>query len=53
MLCTPNAMAQEREMVLGAQAGEARLRDVVSRAGLSRFRRVAETPFNAIFEARI
>jgi hypothetical protein len=53
MLCTPNAMAQERETVLGAQAGEARLRDVVSRAGLSRFRRVAETPFNAIFEARI
>ena len=52
LLCTPNAMAQERETVLGAQAGEARLRDVADQAGLSQFRRVAETPFNLVLELR-
>lgn len=52
LLCTPNSMSQERELVLGAQAGEDRLRRVASDAGLSRFRRVAETPFNLVFEAR-
>jgi hypothetical protein len=37
---------------LGAQAGEARIREVVEQAGFSRFRRAAETPFNAVYEAR-
>ena len=37
---------------LGAQAGEARLRDVVTAAGFTRFRRVAATPFNLVLEAR-
>jgi hypothetical protein len=37
---------------LGAQAGEARIRDVVTAAGFSRFRRATETPFNIIYEAR-
>jgi hypothetical protein len=37
---------------LGAQAGEARVRDVVANGGLTRFRRVAETPFNIVYEAR-
>ena len=41
-----------RELALGAQAGEARIADVVKAAGFTRFRRVAETPFNAVFEAR-
>jgi hypothetical protein len=36
----------------GAQAGEARIRDVVTAAGFTRFRRAAETPFNLVFEAR-
>ncbi len=35
-----------------SQAGEARIRDVVTRGGLTRFRRVSETPFNLVFEAR-
>jgi 2-polyprenyl-3-methyl-5-hydroxy-6-metoxy-1,4-benzoquinol methylase len=52
LLCTPNAMAQERAETLGAQAGEARLREVAAKAGLSQFRRVAETPFNLVFEVR-
>ena len=33
-------------------AGEARIREVVTAAGFTRFRRVAETPFNAVYEAR-
>ena len=40
-------------MVLGAQAGEARLADVFRKAGFTRFRRAAETPFNLILEARL
>lgn len=52
MLCTPNAISQEGEHALGAQAGEARIREVVTAGGLSRFRRATETPFNLVFEAR-
>ena len=37
---------------LGAQAGEARRREVISAGGFSRFRRAAETPFNLVLEAR-
>ena len=39
-------------MALGAQAGEARLRDVVTEGGFTRFRRATQTPFNLILEAR-
>ena len=52
LICTPASRAQEVGMCLGAQAGEARLRDVVTQGGFSRFRRATETPFNLIFEAR-
>ena len=52
MLCTPSSLAQEVGLALGAQAGEARIRDVDTAAGFTRFRRVAETPFNAIYEIR-
>jgi 2-polyprenyl-3-methyl-5-hydroxy-6-metoxy-1,4-benzoquinol methylase len=52
LLCTPASLSQEVGLALGAQAGEARIRDVVVAGGLSRFRRVAETPFNLVFEAR-
>jgi 2-polyprenyl-3-methyl-5-hydroxy-6-metoxy-1,4-benzoquinol methylase len=52
LLCTPASLSQEVGLALGAQAGEARIRDVVTAAGFSRFRRVAETPFNLVFEAR-
>jgi hypothetical protein len=37
---------------LGAQAGKARVRDVVTRGGFSRFHHATQTPFNMIFEAR-
>ena len=52
LLCTPCSLSQDVGLALGAQAGEARIRDVVTAAGFTRFRRVAETPFNAVFEAR-
>ena len=52
LLCTPASLSQEVGLALGAQAGEARIRDVVETGGFARFRRVAETPFNLVFEAR-
>jgi hypothetical protein len=52
LLCTPASLSQDVGLALGAQAGEARIADVVKTAGFTRFRRVAETPFNAVFEAR-
>jgi SAM-dependent methyltransferase len=52
MICTPGSKAQEVGLALGAQAGEARLRDVVTSGGFSRFRRASQTPFNLVFEAR-
>jgi len=52
LLCTPCSRSQEVGLCLGAQAGEARIREVVTKAGFSRFRRAAETPFNIVYEAR-
>ncbi len=52
LICLPVSRTQEPDLALGAQAGEARIREVVEHAGFSRFRRAAETPFNAIYEAR-
>ena len=51
-LCVPNAMSQSGGYALGAQAGEAAIRQVVTDAGFTQFRRVAETPFNNVYEAR-
>lgn len=51
-LCCANAIADGGHLVLGAQAGEARLAEVFRKAGFTRFRRAAETPFNLILEAR-
>jgi len=53
LLCTPSSLSQEVGAALGAQAGEARLRDVVTAAGFRSLRRVAETPFNLVLEARL
>lgn len=51
-ICTPASRSQEVGMCLGAQAGETRIREVVTAAGFKRFRRATETPFNLIYEAR-
>jgi SAM-dependent methyltransferase len=52
LLCTPCSRSQEVGLCLGAQAGEARIRQVVSESGFTHFRRATETPFNIIYEAR-
>jgi len=52
LLCTPCSRSQEVGLCLGAQAGEARIRNVVTSAGFNRFRRATETPFNIVYEAR-
>jgi SAM-dependent methyltransferase len=52
MICTPASLSQEVGLGLGAQAGEARLRNVVTEGGFRRFRRATETPFNLVLEAR-
>jgi SAM-dependent methyltransferase len=52
LLCTPCSRSQEVGLCLGAQAGESRVRKVVTAGGFNRFRRATETPFNLIYEAR-
>ncbi|HEY6987976.1 MAG TPA: class I SAM-dependent methyltransferase [Bryobacteraceae bacterium] len=52
LLCTPCSRSQEVALCLGAQAGEARIREVVTAAGFTRFRRATETPFNIVYEAQ-
>ncbi|BCM18738.1 class I SAM-dependent methyltransferase [Mesorhizobium sp. J8] len=52
MVCTPTSLDQEVGLALGAQAGEARLREVAKAGGFSQLRRATETPFNMILEAR-
>jgi len=52
LLCVPSSLSQEVGLALGAQAGEAGIRKVVTEAGFTRFRRAAETPFNLVYEAR-
>ena len=52
LLCTPASLSQEVGLARGAQAGDARIREVVQAGGFTRFERVAETPFNLVFEAR-
>jgi ubiquinone/menaquinone biosynthesis C-methylase UbiE len=51
-LCLPSAKSQAGGYALGAQAGEGAIRRVVTDAGFTRFARVAETPFNLVYEAR-
>ncbi len=52
-ICCAHSISEGGKLVLGAQAGEARLAEVFRKAGFSYFRRVAETPFNLIFEIKI
>ncbi len=50
--CTANSLSQEVGAAIGAQAGEARLGEVCSDGGFTKFRRATETPFNLVLEAR-
>jgi SAM-dependent methyltransferase len=52
MICVPTSLSQEVGAALGAQAGEAKLRGVITDGGFRSVRRATETPFNMILEAR-
>ncbi|HEV3006766.1 MAG TPA: class I SAM-dependent methyltransferase [Pirellulales bacterium] len=52
MICVPASLSQDGALALGAQAGEALLRQVVMAGGFTRFRRATATPFNLVLEAR-
>jgi 2-polyprenyl-3-methyl-5-hydroxy-6-metoxy-1,4-benzoquinol methylase len=52
MVCVPTSLAQEVGAALGAQAGETKLREVITAGGFRSVRRATETPFNMILEAR-
>ena len=51
-LCVPNALSQDGGHALGAQAGEAAIREVITAAGFTRFRRATQTGFNVVYEVR-
>jgi len=51
-ICTPASLDQEVGLALGAQAGEARLTEVIKQGGFTHVRRATETSFNLILEAR-
>jgi hypothetical protein len=51
-LCVPNALSQPGGYALGAQAGEAAIRDITTKAGFTHFRCVARSPFNMVYEIR-
>ena len=53
VICTPASQAQDVGLALGAQAGEARLAEVLKEGGFSSVRRATETPFNIVLEARL
>ena len=52
VICTPTSLAQPVGLGLGAQAGQARLTEVLTEAGFSQVRRAAQTPFHLVLEAR-
>jgi SAM-dependent methyltransferase len=53
VVCTPASLAQPVGLGLGAQAGPARLADVLAEAGFSWVRQAARTPFHLVLEARL
>jgi SAM-dependent methyltransferase len=53
MICIPTSLSQEVGVALGAQAGEAKLREVITAGGFATVRRATDTPFNMILEARL
>ncbi len=52
VICVPASLSQEVALGLGAQAGEEKIREVVTAGGFTRFRRASETHFNLVYEAR-
>jgi len=52
LLCTPASLSQDVGLALGTQAGPARIRDVTTAAGFTRFRTAAQSPFNLVYEVK-
>jgi hypothetical protein len=52
MICVPTSLDQEVGAGLGAQAGEARMTEVIRSGGFASVRRATEGPFNMVLEAR-
>jgi len=52
MICVPTSLDQEVGEGLGAQAGEAKLAEVIRQGGFESVRRVTEGPFNMVLQAR-
>jgi 2-polyprenyl-3-methyl-5-hydroxy-6-metoxy-1,4-benzoquinol methylase len=52
-ICVPTSKAQEVGLMLGAQAGEQRISDVLKKAGFGKIHRATETPTNMVLEARL
>jgi SAM-dependent methyltransferase len=52
MICVPTSLDQEVGEGLGAQAGEAKLSEVIRAGGFTHVRRATEGPFNMVLEAR-
>ena len=51
MICVPTSLDQEVGAGLGAQAGEARLAEIIKAGGFRTVRRATEGPFNMVLEA--
>jgi SAM-dependent methyltransferase len=52
LLCTPASLSQPPGAAIGTQAGPARIREITTAAGFTRFRIAAQTPFNNVYEVR-
>ena len=52
MICVPTSLAQEVGTALGAQAGEAKLAEILKEGGFRQVRRATQGPFNMVLEAR-
>jgi SAM-dependent methyltransferase len=53
MVCVPTSLDQEVGEGLGAQAGEAKLTEVIRAGGFTNVRRATAGPFNMVLEARM
>jgi ubiquinone/menaquinone biosynthesis C-methylase UbiE len=52
LICVAHSMTEDPKTALGAQAGQARLTEILHEAGFTHVRRATETPFNIILEVR-
>ncbi len=51
-ICTPNSLSQDVGLALGAQAGPARLEEVIREGGFTRVRQATSTPFNLVLDVK-